>query len=58
MSTNELATLLQTVENQPLVPAVIVAAIAGVFVLRYLNRRPAKPKKPRPQPRPSKRKKR
>lgn len=49
MSTYELATFLETVKDQPLVPAVIVAAIAGVFLLRYLNRRPASPKKPRPQ---------
>jgi hypothetical protein len=58
MSTNELAGFLQTFTDQPLVPAVIIASIAGVFLLRYLNRLGKKPAKPRPQQRQSKRKKR
>ena len=56
MSTNELASLLQTFKDQPLVPAIIIASIAGVFLLRYLNKIGRKPAKPRPQQRPKKKK--
>lgn len=57
MSTNELATFLQMFKDQPLVPAIIIASIAGVFLLRYLNRIGRKPTKPRPRQQ-AKRKKR
>jgi hypothetical protein len=49
--------VLETLKNQPLVPAVILASILGVLLLRYLNRRPAGPAKPR-QARRTKRRKR
>jgi hypothetical protein len=49
--------VLETVKDHPLVPAIILASIIGVFLLRYLNRRPATPKKPR-QPRPKRKKRR
>lgn len=60
MSTNELAGFLQTFTDQPLVPAIVLASIAGVFLLRYLSKIGRKPAKPRPpqQRRHNKRRKR
>jgi len=56
MTADELATVLETLKDQPLVPAVIAASILGVLVLRHLNRKPPRPSRPRPQKRPRKKK--